>query len=126
VTVDLPVERFSLVVEASAYFVVAEALTNVLKHARAQQATVTGSVDDGMLNIEIRDDGIGGANPAGNGLVGIEDRVSARRTAAGRVPGLWRHRGERSTADRQLAIATADSAGLSMPTRWARFLSIEA
>jgi hypothetical protein len=60
-----------------AYFVVAEALTNVLKHARAQQATVTGSVDDGMLNIEIRDDGIGGANPAGNGLVGIEDRVSA-------------------------------------------------
>jgi GAF domain-containing protein len=77
VTVDLPAERFSPVVEASAYFVVAEALTNVLKHARAQQATVTGSLDDGMLNIEIRDDGIGGANPAGNGLVGIEDRVSA-------------------------------------------------
>jgi signal transduction histidine kinase len=77
VTVDLPAERFSPVVEASAYFVVAEALTNVLKHARAQQATVTGSLDDGMLNIEIGDDGIGGANPAGNGLVGIEDRVSA-------------------------------------------------
>ena len=77
VTLDLPAERFSRVVEASAYFVVAEALTNVLKHARAQQATVRASVDDGMLNIEVCDDGIGGANPAGNGLVGIEDRVSA-------------------------------------------------
>jgi GAF domain-containing protein len=77
VTLDLPAERFSRVVEASAYFVVAEALTNVLKHAQAQQATVRASVDDGMLNIEVCDDGIGGANPAGNGLVGIEDRVSA-------------------------------------------------
>jgi glucose-6-phosphate-specific signal transduction histidine kinase len=107
--------------------VVAEALTNVLKHARAQQATVTGSVDDGMLNIEIRDDGIGGANPAGNGLVGIEDRVSA---LGGQLrvecPACGGTVGERSTADRRLAIATADSAGLSTPTRWARFLSIEA
>lgn len=77
VTLDLPAERFSRVVEASAYFVVAEALTNVLKHSQAQQATVRASVDDGMLNIEVRDDGIGGANPAGNGLVGIDDRVSA-------------------------------------------------
>jgi signal transduction histidine kinase len=77
VEIDVSVGRLPAAVEATAYFVVAEALTNVLKHAKAQQATVRASVDDGMLNIEVCDDGIGGANPGGNGLVGIEDRVSA-------------------------------------------------
>jgi signal transduction histidine kinase len=77
VEIDVSVGRLPAAVEATAYFVVAEALTNVLKHAQAQQATVRASVDDGMLNIEVCDDGIGGANPGGNGLVGIEDRVSA-------------------------------------------------
>jgi signal transduction histidine kinase len=77
VTQDLPTERFSQVIEAGAYFVVAEALMNVRKHAQAQQVTVRASVDSGMLTIEICDDGIGGADLAGNGLAGIEDRVLA-------------------------------------------------
>jgi signal transduction histidine kinase len=77
VDVDLPEARFSAGVEASAYFVVAEALTNVMKHAAAEQATVRAHVDDGLLRVEIRDDGVGGADLAGNGLVGIVDRVTA-------------------------------------------------
>ncbi len=77
VVVDLPPERFPAGVEASAYFVVAEALTNVLKHAQAEQATVTARVDDGMLRVEISDDGVGGADLTGNGRVGIVDRVTA-------------------------------------------------
>jgi signal transduction histidine kinase len=77
VAVDLPTDRFSAGIEASAYFVIAEALTNVIKHARAEQATVRARVDDGMLHVEIGDDGVGGADATGNGLVGIADRVSA-------------------------------------------------
>ena len=63
--------------EASAYFVVAEALTNVVKHARAMRATVRAAADDGVLTLEVRDDGVGGANPEGHGLMGIADRVDA-------------------------------------------------
>jgi len=63
--------------EASAYFVVAEALTNVVKHARATRATVRVAADDGVLTLEVRDDGVGGANPEGHGLMGIADRVDA-------------------------------------------------
>jgi signal transduction histidine kinase len=77
VEVDVTAERFSAEIEASAYFIVAEALTNVVKHARAGGAEVRASVLDGMLHIEVRDDGIGGADPGGHGLVGIGDRVSA-------------------------------------------------
>jgi signal transduction histidine kinase len=77
VDVHLPAERFPAEIEASAYFIVAEALTNVVKHARASAAEVRASVDDGMLRLEIRDDGIGGADPAGHGLVGMGDRVTA-------------------------------------------------
>jgi PAS domain S-box-containing protein len=77
VAVDVPDERFPAEIEASAYFIVAEALTNVVKHSHAQRAAVTASVEDGMLQVEIRDDGIGGANPHGHGLVGMRDRVTA-------------------------------------------------
>jgi signal transduction histidine kinase len=77
VTVDVPADRFSAKIEASAYFVIAEALTNVLKHARAREATVTTAAEGGMLTVTIRDDGSGGADPAGPGLVGLADRVSA-------------------------------------------------
>jgi len=64
-------------IEASAYFIVAEALTNVVKHAGATCAKVTASADDGVLRVEVRDDGVGGADPEGHGLVGISDRVTA-------------------------------------------------
>jgi signal transduction histidine kinase len=77
VEVDLPTDRFPEEIEASAYFVVAEALTNVLKHARAESAAVSASVQAGMLRVEVRDDGIGGADPGGRGLVGMNDRVTA-------------------------------------------------
>jgi signal transduction histidine kinase len=64
-------------IEASAYFVVAEALTNVVKHARATRANVAGSVGDGVLRVEVRDDGAGGADSEGHGLLGLADRVAA-------------------------------------------------
>jgi signal transduction histidine kinase len=73
--------RFPAEVETTAYFVVAEALTNVVKHARAEQAEVeiTAGAAGSTLEILVQDDGIGGADPAlGSGLVGVSDRVAAR------------------------------------------------
>jgi signal transduction histidine kinase len=65
-------------VETAAYFVVAEALTNVAKYARASAAEVMLEHADGRLVLEVRDDGKGGADPeAGSGLAGIADRVAA-------------------------------------------------
>jgi signal transduction histidine kinase len=77
VQVHVPAERFPAEIEASAYFIVAEALTNVVKHSQAERAEVSASVNDGMLHVEVRDDGIGGADPNGHGLVGMADRVTA-------------------------------------------------
>ncbi len=77
VQVDVPVERFPVEIEASAYFIVAEALTNVVKHSHAGCAEVRAYVDDDALRIEVRDDGVGGADPSGHGLVGIGDRATA-------------------------------------------------
>jgi signal transduction histidine kinase len=77
VEVDVTAERFPAAIEASAYFVVAEALTNVVKHAHATRAAVIGTMQDGMLHVEVRDDGIGGVDPDGHGLVGMGDRVTA-------------------------------------------------
>jgi PAS domain S-box-containing protein len=77
VEVDVSSERLPGDIEASAYFIVAEALTNVAKHAQATRATVRAVVDDGVLTLEVDDDGVGGANPEGPGLVGIADRVDA-------------------------------------------------
>jgi signal transduction histidine kinase len=77
VQLDVPAERFPAEIEASAYFITAEALTNVVKHSHAKRAEVRATVEDEMLHIEVRDDGIGGADPGGHGLVGISDRVTA-------------------------------------------------
>jgi signal transduction histidine kinase len=63
-------------IEASAYFIVAEALTNVVKHAHARHAAVTARVEDGTLRVRVRDDGIGGARPDGSGLLGLADRLA--------------------------------------------------
>jgi signal transduction histidine kinase len=63
-------------VEATAYFVVAEALTNVAKPARAAHAAVTARVGHGALEVEVRDDGVGGARPDGSGLLGLRDRLA--------------------------------------------------
>ena len=61
----------------SAYFAVAEALTNVTKHAGATNVTVSVSDRDGSLRVSVTDDGAGGADPGGSGLRGIADRVAA-------------------------------------------------
>jgi PAS domain S-box-containing protein len=77
VEVTVSVDRLPAPVEATAYFVVAEALTNVAKHSRATCATVTARVEDGTLRVEVRDDGVGGARPDGSGIVGLADRLAA-------------------------------------------------
>jgi signal transduction histidine kinase len=65
-------------VEAAAYYVVSEALTNAAKHARASAVQVDLEIDDTFLRLDIGDDGVGGADPArGSGLVGLKDRVEA-------------------------------------------------
>jgi signal transduction histidine kinase len=76
VSTDLP-ERLPDHVEHAAYFVVAEALTNVAKHAQAASASVTARLVDRVLVVEVGDDGQGGADPArGSGLTGMADRVA--------------------------------------------------
>jgi PAS domain S-box-containing protein len=77
VHVDIANQRFPAEIEASAYFIIAEALTNVVKHAHATRAQVEGRVEKGTLVIEVADDGVGGADPTGHGLVGLADRAIA-------------------------------------------------
>ncbi|HUH67731.1 MAG TPA: GAF domain-containing protein [Mycobacterium sp.] len=79
VEVNVRVERrLPESVEVAAYCVVAEALTNTAKHARASAATVSVDADDRWLRVAIQDDGIGGADvDGGSGLIGLKDRVEA-------------------------------------------------
>jgi signal transduction histidine kinase len=75
---ELPPEPLPEPIEAAAYFLVAEALTNVVKYARASQATVRVARHNGAAVVEVADDGVGGADPRhGSGLRGLADRVSA-------------------------------------------------
>jgi signal transduction histidine kinase len=76
VEVDVSVDRLPAPAEATAYFVVAEALTNVAKHAHATGATVRAHVEGRILQLQVRDDGVGGASPGGPGLVGLADRLA--------------------------------------------------
>jgi signal transduction histidine kinase len=69
--------RLPAAVEVAAYYVVAEALTNAAKHARASLVTLNVDVDDVRVRISVADDGIGGVNPCGSGLIGLKDRVEA-------------------------------------------------
>jgi PAS domain S-box-containing protein len=73
----VPDRRLPEPVEVAAYYVVAEALANVHKHAGARRVVVTAAADDHQLVIEVADDGAGGADPEGTGLRGLEDRVEA-------------------------------------------------
>jgi signal transduction histidine kinase len=70
-------ERPPDAVETAAYFVVAEALANTIKHAEATRIEIRVARSNGLLVAEILDDGRGGANPSGNGLTGLEQRVRA-------------------------------------------------
>ncbi|WP_232237625.1 MULTISPECIES: sensor histidine kinase [Actinoalloteichus] len=77
VRIDLPV-RPPAFAEVAAYFVIAEALTNVVRHSGAPAAAVTGGLRGALLVVEVVDEGGGGANPtAGTGLQGLVDRVAA-------------------------------------------------
>jgi signal transduction histidine kinase len=77
--VSVPEERLAPDVEAAAYFVVCEALANVVKHAQASAVTVSLTRVNGTLVVEVADDGVGGADATrGSGLRGLNDRVEAR------------------------------------------------
>ncbi|MBB4664036.1 sensor histidine kinase [Conexibacter arvalis] len=73
---DVP-ERMPPSIEAAAYFVVAEALANATKHSRALRVLVRLQLVDARLVVEVADDGVGGADPAGSGLVGLRRRIEA-------------------------------------------------
>jgi len=102
-TVDVTDERFPPAVEASAYFVISEALTNAVKHSQAGSAHVSARAESGQLRVEVTDDGIGGARVSGtDGLAGLEDRCS---TLGGRL-----------ALDSRSGSGTRVSAVLPLPT----------
>jgi signal transduction histidine kinase len=74
---NLPPSRLPDRVEAAAYFVACEAVTNAVKHAGASQILLRAGVIDGALHITVTDDGRGGARASGSGLAGLADRVRA-------------------------------------------------
>jgi signal transduction histidine kinase len=78
VDIELDVDRLPEGVETSAYFVCSEGLANVAKHARASRVTIHGRQQNGWFDLEIADDGVGGARLAGgSGLRGLADRIEA-------------------------------------------------
>jgi signal transduction histidine kinase len=78
VSVAVTADRLPPALEATAYFIVAEALNNAVRHARAASAQVSAVVDGGVLRVEVRDDGVGGARGDGSfGLLGLRDRAAA-------------------------------------------------
>ncbi|TWP50683.1 hypothetical protein FKR81_18910 [Lentzea tibetensis] len=79
---EVPAHRLSPLAEHTCYFVVSEALANVAKHAQAREVLISVRCAAGTVVVEIVDDGVGGANPAGSGLRGLDDRVAA---AGGRL-----------------------------------------
>ncbi len=75
---ELPVERLPAAVESAAYLVISEALANIARYSGATHATVAVARRNGHALVEVRDDGVGGADPSrGNGLRGLVDRVGA-------------------------------------------------
>jgi PAS domain S-box-containing protein len=75
---ETPPERLAEPIEAAAYYLIAEALTNVAKHAQAETTSVRVMQADGNVVVEVCDDGVGGADAAtGSGLRGLADRVEA-------------------------------------------------
>jgi signal transduction histidine kinase len=103
---ELPPRRLPTPVETTAYFVVAEALTNAAKHARCTHVHVSMRVEGGSVIVEVRDDGVGGADPsAGSGLRGLVDRVNAM---GGRLE-IESPPGERTTISARIALSGASS-----------------
>jgi signal transduction histidine kinase len=78
VSTEVTAERLPAPLEATAYFILAEALTNTVKHARASNAQIAAVIEGNALRLEVRDDGIGGArSDHSSGLLGLHDRAAA-------------------------------------------------
>jgi PAS domain S-box-containing protein len=78
VAIEGPGERLPQRIEAAAYFVVSEALANIVKYAGATSVSVSVQRSNGSVHVDVRDDGVGGADPArGSGLRGLAERLSA-------------------------------------------------
>ena len=85
ITYDVVDQRFPPSVEGAAWFVIAEAVANAVKHADVDEVSITVDGRAAALRVVVADGGVGRADPAGSGLQGLADRVSAlRRIAAGR------------------------------------------
>jgi signal transduction histidine kinase len=98
-------------IEAAAYYVASEALTNVAKHAQASVVELRATLEDGLLWLQVRDDGIGGVDPTrGSGVLGIKDRVEA----LGGSVSVNSEAGE-GTSISVLLPSVTDSAGLRGP-----------
>jgi signal transduction histidine kinase len=106
VDVDVALDgRLPARVEAAAYYIVAEALTNASKHARASRVRVNVQRSDGRALVEVADDGVGGADQQrGSGLRGLRDRVEA----LGGELGLDSPEGAGTTLTAELPIAAAE------------------
>jgi signal transduction histidine kinase len=78
VSVKVTAQRLPPALEATAYFIVAEALTNAVRHADAGKVHICAIIDDAVLRVAVRDDGVGGArSDASTGLLGLRDRAAA-------------------------------------------------
>jgi signal transduction histidine kinase len=77
ITYEVPDRRFDSTVEGTAWFVVAEAVANAVKHASADRIRIDAYHGAGGLAVTVSDTGVGGADPEGHGLRGLHDRVAA-------------------------------------------------
>ena len=78
VIIDLPDVPLPEPAEYTAFMAISEAITNVVKHAQARSAAISGQLHDGMLTVSVTDNGVGGARPGhGTGLVSVTDRITA-------------------------------------------------
>jgi signal transduction histidine kinase len=113
VRLDFDAPRCPSEIEVTAYFVIAESLTNVVKHAQASRIEVGVHIEDGQLVVTIADDGIGGADPSrGSGMVGLNDRLQAQGGALAIESQLDRGTSLRAT----LPIAVTQSDDPSAPS----------
>jgi signal transduction histidine kinase len=103
VAVDATRERFPEGVEAAAYFIACEALTNAAKHAQASTVALSAQRRNGSLIVCVTDDGVGGASPVtGSGLSGLADRIGAHG-------GTLRIESERGSGTRLIAELPCES-----------------
>ncbi|WP_051426307.1 sensor histidine kinase [Jiangella gansuensis] len=89
ITYRVPPDRFDAAVESTAWFVIAEAVANAVKHASSDTVGIEVDRDQAHLIVSVTDRGVGGADPGGHGLQGLADRVAAaggRLTVRPRVP----------------------------------------